>query len=695
MINSQRNNHKMPFASDQSCQQLAEDRDIRTQHQETSPSSSASESSGQASSSATNHYGSWVSDIQASVKPPFSNDDVTEGNPETEWTENSNEPRRTCEAAYPRDKRSLNMPRRLYKRLTGWWTVLVHRWWLWELTCLGISCLFMMAAVVTLLNVDGTPLAHWNFPIQLNSMVSVLMTISKSALLVSIAECISQAKWMQFGKSPCRLSQLQLFDDSSRGPCGSLQLLLHPKAIGLIAAAGAFLTIACLTLDPFTQQIIAFPSRLVASSTGSAHIAATQSLNSVDDLAMRGWILNGIYFSKVSHNTFNCTTPTCNWTKPVTSLGLCSACRNITPIVNATCQTGSGHVLPSEEKSWSFSSSNCTYAVNANISFSIYMQTLTLPAANGRHAEYASQYTKIKLASPTIELGLGDLIATKTNWVATFLTYATFFDETRRDMPSISLKLLKPDITACGLYWCGQVYDNPSVVNGSLVSTNPSVSYALDFVLLRDGKRKYMQGDDGRYGIMVVPDSSVAEFPGNSSFTISYDTNSRLMHILQNMFSLSESTGNDRFTVFPEPDSGPDSFTDAVYRHQNVSDTFAGIAKSMTELVRTSKGAQLVSGLALDKETYVQVRWGWMALPLAVLTCVCCLLAITIRTNTRRQATVWKSSSIAVLLHNVDGLNETDLPLDTLEELVKLADRTDVILENAGDRRLRVVRLDV
>lgn len=32
--------------------------------------------------------------------------------------------------------------------------------------------------------------------------------------------------------------------------------------------------------------------------------------------------------------------------------------------------------------------------------------------------------------------------------------------------------------------------------------------------------------------------------------------------------------------------------------------------------------------------------------------------------------------------------------LDTLEKVVKLADRTDVILENAGDRKLKVVRLD-
>lgn len=266
--------------------------------------------------------------------------------------------------------------------------------------------------------------------------------------------------------------------------------------------------------------------------------------------------------------------------------------------------------MPSEEESWSFSSSNCTYVANAHISFSIYMQTLTLPAANGRHAEYASQYTKIKHASPAIELGLGHLISTKTKWVATFLTYATFFDETQRDMPLITLKHLKPDITACGLYWCGQVYDNPSVVNGSLVSTNPSVSYALDFVLQRDGKWKYIQRDDGRYGIMVVPGSSAAEFPGNSSFTISYDTNARLKHILKNMFSLSKSTGNDRFRVFPEPESGPDSFTDAVYHHQNISDTFAGVAKSLTELVRTSNGAQLVSGLALDNETYVQSPMG-------------------------------------------------------------------------------------
>jgi len=93
----------------------------------------------------------------------------------------------------------------------------------------------MMAVIIILIKVDGTALDDWAFPIQPNSMISVFMTISKSALLVPIAECISQSKWLRFRQAPRPLATLDEFDEASRGPWGSALLLFTPSAAGPIA----------------------------------------------------------------------------------------------------------------------------------------------------------------------------------------------------------------------------------------------------------------------------------------------------------------------------------------------------------------------------------------------------------------------------------------------------------------------------
>ncbi|KAK3180820.1 hypothetical protein K4F52_007911 [Lecanicillium sp. MT-2017a] len=307
-------------------------------------------------------------------------------------------------------------------------------------------------------------------------------------MLVSIAECISQAKWMHFAKSSHHLTRLQDFDEASRGPWGSLLLLLKAGGADWIASAAAVLTIICLALDPFAQQIIAYPSRMVVSMSGTASFAATTSLDHFDTVAMHGAIFNGLYLSNVSPVIFNCTTSRCGWDNPVISLGVCSACRNITSVVDVTCETKPGPLAPEEGHFWSFSTTNCTFAVGSNITFEVYIQSLTLPDANGRPAEHASEYTKVKLMSPSIELGLGDFISTDTRWIQTFLSYVTFLDNAQTHMPPMSLDHLRPEIFACGIYWCGQVYDDIAVVEGSLNLSSPSATFGLEIVLGSDGE---------------------------------------------------------------------------------------------------------------------------------------------------------------------------------------------------------------
>ncbi|KAF2108885.1 hypothetical protein BDV96DRAFT_478095, partial [Lophiotrema nucula] len=92
-------------------------------------------------------------------------------------------------------------------------------WW-WEL--LGAICsLAFLAGVLTVLYiVDNKPIDKWHFQIQPNALVSILATISKGALMLTVAECLGQLKWVYFSISPQRMRYLEAFDAASRGPAG-------------------------------------------------------------------------------------------------------------------------------------------------------------------------------------------------------------------------------------------------------------------------------------------------------------------------------------------------------------------------------------------------------------------------------------------------------------------------------------------
>jgi hypothetical protein len=96
--------------------------------------------------------------------------------------------------------------------------------------------------------------------------------------MVPVAAGINQLKWMHFEKAH-RLSDLEVFDETSRGPWGSLELImrLNFNSRALLAIWGSLITIVALAMDPSAWQILSFPS-LVSSTQGGAYLASSKTL---------------------------------------------------------------------------------------------------------------------------------------------------------------------------------------------------------------------------------------------------------------------------------------------------------------------------------------------------------------------------------------------------------------------------------
>ncbi|KAI0120735.1 hypothetical protein BJ170DRAFT_715435 [Xylariales sp. AK1849] len=143
--------------------------------------------------------------------------------------------------------------------------------WPFELSSLCLSLVCLGGVVLTLSMHKDRPLPRWPFSITINALISVLTTISKSALLVSVTAAIGQRKWTRLNKGGHPLYDLELYDEASRGPSGSVSLLLS-TGWSDVASLGAAIMVFGLAMEPFMQQIASYES--APQVTGTSNISA-------------------------------------------------------------------------------------------------------------------------------------------------------------------------------------------------------------------------------------------------------------------------------------------------------------------------------------------------------------------------------------------------------------------------------------
>lgn len=153
-------------------------------------------------------------------------------------------------------------------------------WWWWEIGGALLSIICVGLVLVVLFEANDCALAAWPLWIQPNSLIAVFTTVGKSGMMIPIASCISQLKWRHFELRANRLSHLQLLDEASRGPWGSLMLLSDIRIRAWTARALAIVSLVSLGFDPSAQQILEFPTREIRLNNASASIGVASSYTS-------------------------------------------------------------------------------------------------------------------------------------------------------------------------------------------------------------------------------------------------------------------------------------------------------------------------------------------------------------------------------------------------------------------------------
>ncbi|KAF4556816.1 Hypothetical protein D9617_1g086980 [Elsinoe fawcettii] len=219
------------------------------------------------------------------------------------------------------------------------------KWWLWEVSGLLVAFGCYIAIVVILAQTDDTLVSDWSSTVfTLNSLIALLSTIMRTALMVPVASAIGQQKWLWFQKRPGqiqgrKLIDMELIDSASRGPWGSIVLLVkrHRMYLGLL---GAILTITSLGLGTFTQLVLTTTSvsndyRLPAPARAEQFALIqgdySASLNLLTSL-QEGFLSD----AKPEPMMPDCPTGNCDWPEFPT-LAICGSCTDMTTYLREAC----------------------------------------------------------------------------------------------------------------------------------------------------------------------------------------------------------------------------------------------------------------------------------------------------------------------------------------------------------------------
>jgi hypothetical protein len=101
-----------------------------------------------------------------------------------------------------------------------------NRTWLWEIAAILLSLCALTASTIILGVYNGKALSEWHLFISINTVISILATISRIALAFAVTSCLGQAKWNWFRRRPDALIAFERCEAASRGPLGGIQLLV-------------------------------------------------------------------------------------------------------------------------------------------------------------------------------------------------------------------------------------------------------------------------------------------------------------------------------------------------------------------------------------------------------------------------------------------------------------------------------------
>jgi hypothetical protein len=554
--------------------------------------------------------------------------------------------------------------------------------WLLEIISWLVSALCMGAIILTLYILKDHALPKWPKGLTLNAFIAVLAKVAGAALILPTSEALGQLKWSWFQGDSKKMWDFEIFDNASRGPWGSLLLLIRTKGQAL-AALGALITLFSLALDPFFQQVVDFPERwtlMYNSSIPRVHmyrprlgiefqagVEVTQQDQDVAAIAQKFLYDNGTQPMALGNGTrpdipLVCPTSNCTW-PPYETLGVCSACEDVSELLTFTClsnitidwtvnTTGSG------TESTYPKGHVCGYFLNATGTAPVLMSGYMVEPKNTTGETLLTRALPLVTDPDRFPLYGGSY---KFKHIRNPIT--DFFIVTAANGTDSVLRHQAPIALECMLTWCVKtvssayrwgMYDEQIIHETINTTAGPSPWLSIPFV------SEGLNGTDTYYLQNISIESPSTP---NKHFGLENATAMWTIQIFDDFLPSWTTVANDteesilrfKFANNDAPNWRKLQFNPWLAPN-NITKHMERLATALTNGIRSSNSSESIRGNAYDTQTYVSVRWKWLTLPLGLLFLSAIFLVSTIIKTGKGDGGhigVWKTSAIATLLYGL------------------------------------------
>ncbi|KAH5221211.1 hypothetical protein HBH68_037640 [Parastagonospora nodorum] len=615
--------------------------------------------------------------------------------------------------------------------------------WLLEIVSWLFSAICMAAVIGVLIYLRDEPLSKWHIakqtPLTLNAFISILSKLAGAALLLPVSEALGQLKWSWFLEHSKQMWDFEIFDNASRGPWGSMLLLIRTKAKAL-AALGAIIMLASLALDPFFQQVVDFPDRWALQNTSSAiprvasysppYIPAfaggyetTSENRQIAQVARDFFYGNGTQPVPFGNGTrpdipLSCPTSNCTWPEYET-LAVCSSCTDVTKDLDLT-----------------FACLNTTIDWSASWIGPLKTDPYPNGTVCGYFLNYTSDASNDKASTPILLSGysVNGMGANSTPGEALLVRNVPLTDFDNKTpyfgVGSIRYKEIRnaildglvasaingaagvyrnetPIVHECLLSWCVQTikssYDwgrySENITSTRLNTGNGPYSWPWE-TFETDAGPFLIYAQNVTIDPPEIKDS-IRKYPvANATYRIDNITIANTMMLFDDFFPstyTAKDASAEPLLRFRNYAVGPT--TQAITNNQwqapnNISRHLERLATAMTNVIRSSPSREMLLGQAYNPENFVHVRWEWLTLPLGLLCISFVFLAATIAKSALEidRVGVYKTSAYATLLYGLpDAMQEkitrsgsTSTPRAKAKELKTSGIAADRLTETSG-----------
>ncbi|OJJ77802.1 hypothetical protein ASPBRDRAFT_37040 [Aspergillus brasiliensis CBS 101740] len=504
--------------------------------------------------------------------------------------------------------------------------------WGWEIGAAVLSVICVVILIVLLYHLDGMPYADWEYRVSPNAVVAVVATADRAALLFPVGVCLSQLKWNYY-RNQRRLYDLYALDQASQGLWGSLQLITTNRPS--LATLGAATLILSAALDPLTQQILTFPSRIVSASNETASLQTAQAYvpgNADSDTTMSLTILQSIYGSDNTQEP-TCSTGSCKYPS-FDALGACSKCQDVTSQSKQSCtalSANSSYGSYFNSTAYQGAKPNCTYTTPGDLQIT---PGIFSAAGVAIGSQDAVELVKNTWTFATTDLGRLNLSSSQGPRVAGILNPILGLAVAIYDDPNIIYTAenhtaleAEPQITECALYLCAQRYTNNTYSSDhrSLEASETEQLYI---------KNKYFQMF--HLNELAPLNSSTNSFANNGSYIISGNTVLEIFNSFSSTISLAD-----------QIEAG---WTYSVQEGKGAAPVMKNVAVGITKGIRAGPNSTTITGEAFTTQTYISVRWYWAVAPIVItILSILFLILIVVHTARAKGVGMWKSSALALL----------------------------------------------